>query len=388
MAALDEARTALAAARDEADALAAEGVLARLPPGMPAVLQAGAGAGAASASAATGLDLGLAAGVIREFAVAARMTSQLQAAQRKVSQLMGLLAATEAAAMAVDAQAELLARLVSRCEASRPGLAQLARLWQLEREEERLAVGGGDAGGPAGAPAGAPAPALPERAPAPADAGAAAEVAGDAPQQRPQSPRPLGWWPFKSGEQQRGGEAAAAAVPAPDRGTKGAVESAPEAGSRDAHTRGHMSRALLGWEGADACQQRIQASDKSARARSVPRHAGSLRARARSVSRFGAGQRASFASPACPLLTAPPLRCGATPPPQRAKLKAGRLMALLAQRQAALAEARGRAAALGRLLAAAGSSGVAEALASDVEAAHRRVSVLRSLAGSPPPPTA
>lgn len=188
--------------------------------------------------------------------------------------MLGLLAATEAATAAADAQvAHLWGLAARRGAAAAPALAMLGEAWGLEAQAEGRFE---------------------------EEAEAAVPVGG-------------------AGEARRGAARGAdGAPPAPAAALAGAdpCTAAPAAAEHEsegaARTRELLSRTLLGWEGAEACGERIQA----------------------------------------------------------AKRKVASLMAHLADGQRRLAAARRRAAALGRLLAAGPGNGGEEAAAAVLGAAR------------------
>lgn len=218
-----------------------------------------------------------------------------------MAQLLHQLSATEDAIATTEAQTAVLWELAAIHDETQPALAGLAQLIQLDWEARQLAdgmegaaglwghSGGGSGGGSGAAPVsgagtvpGQHSGGMPESA---RDAGTSDKSAPDAPRSEDNKQqagwRPSAWWPFSPSssrdEQGGGGGAPDATVTAgPTAGTDTDTDSSSSSGvagtatatssssvgsggdERTAHTRALLSRVLVGWEGADACEAEIQ----------------------------------------------------------------------------------------------------------------------------------
>lgn len=255
-----QSRAAVLDARDEADALSAEALLAwsssRVPQ-LPSEASPPPGAGlhavvpSGAASAPDGLELVV--GILREFAVAARMNRRLQASRRKVMHLMRLVAEAEDAIATAEAQHEVLRGLLARHKDAEPALALLSQLGRLRGEVRRLSEG--------------------------LEAKGTREDGGNEQQQQqdeqhqhtPQGRQQVWkqpWWPFtrsKSRQEepcQTTSEPSMAAACSEPPLAGGAGQGAGDA--RTAHTHALLLRLLDGWEGPGPCDAKIRAGKHKA----------------------------------------------------------------------------------------------------------------------------
>jgi len=127
---LVQARTALFAAREEADALAASQLVAALASHTTPV---------AGDTTPVGVDpVALVTSLLREFTAATQLSHELKAARGKVATLLSALAATHAASASAQCQVAELWGLVAQRPWSRPALAQVVRLKEMRREAAQL----------------------------------------------------------------------------------------------------------------------------------------------------------------------------------------------------------------------------------------------------------